>query len=141
MLRRAFIVAALAACPAMPGFAADRLSALGTQGEVYTLRAGSYADLFPGGQATAAANPVLALDVAEAGSATQRLLVPGSESAAVESNPFIVYEESSATLYLVWQSIPRVGETELKLGAFRGGQWGGVTEIRDNVGAAQGAPQ
>src|SRR3954465_11076739 len=89
---------------ASSALAADRQAALGDSGEVYLVRTGSYGELFPGGTGADAKNPVLALDIVRPGQAAQRLLVPGTDGADVESSPFELYESSSGALFLVWQS-------------------------------------
>jgi len=119
----------------------DRQSALGANGEIFAAHAGKYADLFPGGTATDGKNTVLALDVSDPVNGTQRLLVPGTENADVEQLPFLLYEESSATLFMVWQTQVSVIHPILNLGSFHGGQWGEMIRVVGDPFAKKSSPQ
>lgn len=129
----------LALVPAARAF--DRQSALGSKGELFVVQAGKYVDLFPDGQATDAKNIVLALDVTDPAGATQRLLVPGTENADVEQLPFLLYEESSATLFMVWQTQVSLIHPILNLGSYHAGQWGDVIPVLGDPFAKKSAPQ
>ncbi len=139
--RTSFIAFALglALCAAAFGF--DRQSALGADGEIFTTHAGRYADLFPGGQETDGKNVVLALDVTDPVKGTTRLLVPGTENADVEQLPFLLYEESSATLFMVWQTQVSLIHPILNLGSFHNGQWGQVIPVLGDPFAKKSSPQ
>jgi hypothetical protein len=82
---------------------AQRETVLGPNGELYTVRAGTFGELFPGQQNVPAANPVLALDVEKPDTTRVRLLVKGTEGTDVDSAPFLLYEDVSNTLFLVWE--------------------------------------
>jgi len=129
----------LTLAPAAHAF--DRQSALGAKGELFVVQVGKYADLFPGGQATDGKNTVLALDVTTPAGATQRLLVPGTENADVEQLPFLLYEESSATLFMVWQTQVSLIHPILNLGSFHAGQWGDVIPVLGDPFAKKSSPQ
>ncbi len=119
----------------------DRQSALGLHGEIFFVHAGKYADLFPGGQATDGQNTVLALDVTDPSGSTQRLLVPGTDNADVEQLPFLLYEESSSTLFMVWQTQVSLIHPILNLGSFHDGQWGSVIPVLGDPFAKKSSPQ
>src|SRR4051812_24134479 len=87
-----------------PAFAQDRTAALGTAGEVYLSKVGAYKDLFPKEHATASGNTVLAIDLIQPGATQQRLLVPYTMGADVESSPAVLFEDDSDTLFVVWAS-------------------------------------
>jgi hypothetical protein len=125
--------------PAAYGF--DRQSALGAKGELFVAYVGNYADLFPGGHATDGTNTVLALDVIDPAHGTTRLLVPGTENADVEQLPFLLYEESSATLFMVWQAQVSLIHPILNLGSFHDGQWGDVIPVLGDPFAKKSSPQ
>jgi hypothetical protein len=129
----------LALAPAAHAF--DRQSALGAKGELFVAQVGKYADLFPGGQATDGKNTVLALDVTAPSGTTQRLLVPGTDNADVEQLPFVLYEESSATLFMVWQTQVSLIHPILNLGSFHAGQWGDVIQVLGDPFATKSSPQ
>jgi hypothetical protein len=82
---------------------AQRETVLGPNGELYTVRAGTFGELFPGQQNVPASNPVLALDVEKPDATRTRLLVKGTEGVDVDSAPFLLYEDVSNTLFLVWE--------------------------------------
>jgi len=121
--------------------AADRQAALGDAGEIYQIHTGSYGDLFPTGTAAPAGNAVLALDVVRPGQAAQRLLVPGTDGADVESSPFELYESSSGTLFLVWQSQVNSISPVLYLTSFNNGTWSPAIRITGNPFAMKSSPQ
>ncbi len=79
--------------------------ALGSNGELYRIQAGVEKDLFPtDGSADVV---VLALDITRQGAngpTIQRLLVPGTGGNDVESSPSLFFEESSKSVFLVWES-------------------------------------
>ncbi|HXO20972.1 MAG TPA: hypothetical protein VOA87_13740 [Thermoanaerobaculia bacterium] len=140
MRSRAFLSAfAFGLLLAGSALAFDRQSALGSQGEIYFAQVGTYSTLFPGGKAYPGQNVVLALDVTFPGQDPQRLLVPGTSGPEVEGTPFLLYEQASGALFMVWQ-----GEIALhpilNLVSFKDGQWGQVAEVSGNF-AAKLAPQ
>lgn len=140
--RTRLLACALLAAVAASGsaFADTRTLALDGAGTAYAVSAGAYGDLFPGGRATAAANPVLALDVTPAGGATARLLVPGSEGPESEVNPFLVLDPATQTLYTVWQRQTASSST-IGLVGLAGGEFGGFLEVTDRASAVKSALQ
>jgi hypothetical protein len=119
---------------------AERQVALGGNGEVYAVAAGSYGALFPGGTAAVAGDTVLALDVARPDAAVERLLVPKTSGTDVEDSPSLVYEEISDSLFLVWRSIVNQIHPVLYLASYKGGEWGEVIEVVGNPFADKSAP-
>ncbi len=126
---------------AAAAFGFDRQSALGANGVIYVAQAGKYATLFPNGSDTDPGNIVLALDVTDPVNGTTRLLVPGTEGADVEQLPFLLYEESSATLFMVWQTQVSLIHPILNLGSLHGGQWGQVIPVLGDPFAKKSSPQ
>ncbi|MCB1056791.1 MAG: hypothetical protein KDD11_14915 [Acidobacteria bacterium] len=116
--------------------------ALGSDGELFSVLAGPYGELFGDG-AVAADSPVLALDVSRPGEATERLLVPGTDDAFgdIEGSSALVYEDSSGTLFLVWESRRNVIHPLLNLISFDGTQWAEPLVIMSNVFALKGSPR
>jgi hypothetical protein len=82
---------------------AQREAVLGANGELFTVKSGTYGELFPGQKNIEASNPVLALDIEKPDATKTRLLVKGTEGTDVDSAPFLLYEEASSTLFLVWE--------------------------------------
>src|SRR5581483_11609963 len=78
-------------------------SALGASGDVYRVESGSYKSLFPAtAPASAANNPVLALDIVHSGK-LQRVLVPGTDGPETEQSPSLAVDPITNRVYLVWQ--------------------------------------
>lgn len=98
------LLAALALTGAGARAASTRDAVLGADGDLYTVTAGTYGQLFPGGKDAATASSVLALDIVKADGARTRLLVKGTEGEDADESPFLLYEESSRTLFLVWET-------------------------------------
>jgi|CXWL01.1.fsa_nt_gi hypothetical protein len=114
---------------------------LGSQGEVYSVVAGTYGSLFPKGTALRADRPVLALDIARPDRSRQRILVRGTERPEVDAAPTLFLERSSNALYVVWESRRSATSSALLLTSFKGGQWSEPIEISDDLAPLKGAPQ
>ena len=113
---------------------------VGSAGEIYTAKAGLYGQLFPGGKETSAEYPVLALEVTKPDGAVQRLLVDGSAGPEVESLPFLLYEELSETLFLVWETRVSAIHPTLMLAGYDG-SWIEAFEIIGNPFSLKSTPQ
>jgi hypothetical protein len=135
--------AALFAAALFPaaGWALGRETALGAEGEMYIVRAGLYSELFPGQSAYPGDNVVLALDVQRPDASAQRLLVRGTGTEFVESSPSLIVEQSSDTLFLVWESRPNHFNPILMLSWFQGGEWSNPIEIVSHEFADKTPPQ
>lgn len=118
-----------------------REAALGSGGELFQVTTGTYGALFPGGRQTAASNPVLGLDIARPGEAVERILVPGTEEADVESSPYILVEGSSNTVFLVWEIRINDIHSLLRLASFDGTSWSTPIHIGKNPFSLKTAPQ
>lgn len=113
---------------------------VGSAGEIYTAKAGLYGQLFPGGTETLAENAVLALEVTRPDGTLQRLLVDGTAGPDVERLPFLLYEESSKTLFLVWETRVSAIHPILMLAGYDGG-WIEPFEIIGNPFSLKSTPQ
>ena len=129
------------ATAALPLSAAQHSAVFGRAGEVYKVRAGSYGELFPNGQATAANDSVLAVDIARPGAVTQRVLVPDSSGAAVDEEPSLFFDDPSGSLYLIWQARSAGNLAQIVLDRFDGTSWSDVTEISGAPAPLKGRPQ
>src|SRR6202047_3154394 len=116
-------------------------TALGADGQLYVVRAGSYGALFPGQSAYDAATPVLALDTTLPGSLPQRQLVQGNPDGTVESSPALIYEDASKTLYVVWLSSSTTGGSVIKPASYAANQWSPAITIIGNPSVAKTPPQ
>ncbi|HEX9942342.1 MAG TPA: hypothetical protein VGG03_10020 [Thermoanaerobaculia bacterium] len=120
--------------------AAGREAALGSGGEVYTVRAGAYKDLFPGAKDSDRDNRVIALDITQPGGALQRILVPGTGGPEVESSPSVLFEDDSQTIFLLWESEMNF-HPSLRLAGFDGSNWSKPIEVTGNAFALKSSPQ
>ena len=76
-------------------------SQLGKGGRLYTLKAGTYGDIFAVG---AGDDQLLALVVSEPGKAVDRLIVPGTEDRYPEYSPSLVYYDGDDRVFVVWET-------------------------------------
>jgi hypothetical protein len=120
--------------------AAGREVALGADGEVYAIRTGTYGELFAKGGEFDPANPVMALEITRPGAAVQRVLVPGTGGEASEKAPSVLFEESSGTAFVLWESELNFHPI-LQLAGFDGEAWSSPIEIIGNPFASKTSPQ
>jgi len=130
------VLGLLAASPALAG----RDVALGSSGEVYAVRTGTYGELFPNGRDFDPSNPVVALDVTKPKSPPQRILVPGTGGAEVESSPSVLFEDDSETVFLLWETAINLHPI-LQLAGYDGAAWSKPIEVIGNPFAPKTAFQ
>lgn len=116
-------------------------SILGSEGEIYRLRAGTYGELFPDGAATAAEHPVLALEIEHLEAPTETLLIPGTEGEDLEKSPHLLLEPSTETLYLVWVNRLNFLHSNLNLISLGEDGFSEVIEVYGNPYLSKDAPQ
>jgi hypothetical protein len=131
-------VLVLAGSPLRASLQGDEV--LGADGEVYSVREGSYGELFPGGKAIDPSYPVLALEVTHPDGSRQRHLVEGSEGRDEDHLPFLLYEESSHTVFVLWETRFNVIHPILILSGYDG-TWMEPVEIIGNPFAPKTFPQ
>lgn len=146
-----FLVTALLtlACVAPPTLAAGdgaddfpiAASALGGDGQLYQLVAGSFGDLFPEDGTQPSDNPVLALEVVEPDGTRERSVVPGSEGPDLEGAPSVVFEDAPGRLFAVWESKKKPTVSRLLLASFGADGWSEPLEISGDVSPLKGEPQ
>lgn len=115
-------------------------SALGSEGELYRVRTGSYGELFPGTATTEPAAAALVLDVLEADK-VERWLVPGTVGPDVEKSASVVFESASRTLYVVWVTDFNLVHSRINVAGFREGAWGETIEIAGDPFAIKSSPR
>jgi hypothetical protein len=125
----------------LPATALERNVALGSSGEVYLAREGTYGSLFSQGQEAPAANPVLAVEITRPGGETERLLVPGTEGRDEDRSPALVFEPGSSTLFVLWEHRVNAVQSVLALASFDGTRWERALQISSNPFSAKMAPQ
>lgn len=130
----------LLALGAAPATAALTDSALGLTGELYVVRAGTYAELFPGRRQTDPLNRVLALETRRPNQLPVRQLIPASANADTEDAASILFEEQSGTVYTLWRSRSSASNSVLKLASFDGTRWSEPVEVANNPGSTKSSP-
>jgi len=125
----------------VPARAATRESALGSVGEVYLPRVGYQSEFFPESQSSAGDDPlIVALQVLRPGEQPQWLAVPESEVMRPDASCFVLYEDLSDTVFIVWEG--RVGSHPMiKLASYRQGEWSDVLQVSDSAWTWKGFPR
>ncbi len=139
-LQTVLLAAGLGLCFAFAGLAADHETALGSGGEIYMVRTGTYGSLFPGKKDFPRDSAVLALDIQKPGAALQRILVPGTSGTEIEMTPSVVFEDDSQTVFLLWGSAINFHPT-LELAGFDGIRWSKTIDVVGNPFASKTSPQ
>ncbi len=139
--RLALLFFVLGLVPSGTVLAANRPGVLGSEGEIYFVRAGVYRELFPEGKETPAENKVLALEVNRPNKPVERLLVPDTVGPEVESFPFLVFEETSKSIVLIWRKDTNVFHQSLNLSSLQAGKWSETIEVTANPFATKITPQ
>jgi hypothetical protein len=123
MLLRSTLLCSLGALLGAGLAAAEKREvALGSNGEVYQVKAGTYGELFPGSSRYSQDFPVLALDVTAPGEEPHRILVPTSADADVESSAAVIFEDASNTAFLIWESRHSY-HSQLRVASWDGSRW------------------
>ncbi len=121
--------------------ALERTAVLGSRGEIYLAKAGTYRSLFPTGGEAEAGNQVLAIEVTKASSSTQRFLVPFTKGIEPESSPALIYEDDSDILFVVWESRITPLNSVLMLAGFDGTHWTSPIQLSGNPFSSKSSPQ
>ena len=138
---RLALVLALGLLPGTSALAGEMEAALGLSGEVYVVQNGPCGELFDDCGEGEAAWPVLALDVLRQGQAPARLLVPGTEGEEVEGTPALLFEDASASLFLVYETKLQPAHSQVNLGWLHDGTWSEVIEVSGDIYPLKGPPQ
>ncbi len=126
---------------ASSGLAAGREMTVGADGEVFVVHTGTYGELFPDGRDYDRSNSVVSLDIMRPDSPLQRILVPGTGNAEVETSPSILFEENSNTAYLLWGTKRSSIHPILQIAGFDGASWSRPVDVIGNSLAAKTSPQ
>ena len=129
------------AAPPAPARAAAPDAALGSEGELYSVRAGTVGELFPAAPGMDLENTVLALEVVRPGGERSRIPVPDTEGPEVEASPSLVFEPASGTVYVVWESRVNLVFPLLMLAGYSDGDWSERIPIYGNYTAPKTRPQ
>lgn len=144
-LIRSFMLLFSLGLVAVPVLHAQSEATVGSHGELYLIRSDIYGELFPvvpPPRGTDRGDRVLALEVARPGAPTERYLVPQTGGAADESQPFLLYEQSSDTAYLIWESrVNQIHPVLLLAGFTSDDGWTAPIQILSNFVAAKTSPR
>lgn len=133
------VVAFAGSIGAVRATAADT-RALAPSGDIFAVAEGTYGELFPQGEATLAANPVLAVAVLHPDGADERFLVPGTAGPELERLSSLLLGPDGETLHVLWQS--GAGSPTLKLASRRAdGAWAEVIDVSRGVAVLPGSPR
>lgn len=117
---------------------------LGANGDLFRVRSGVSRELFPSSGLAPSDFTVLALDITHPGAdgpTTQRLLVPETGGNDVESSPSLFFEESSKSIFLVWESRINSLHSVLYLTSLTEGTFGEVVRISGDRYSFKSSPQ
>jgi hypothetical protein len=113
---------------------------LGADGVLYTARVGTYSSLFPNGKAQPANANVLALEIQEPGGKHTRLLAPGGELVAPDAIPFVLWEDASRRLFLVWEGLSHI-HSAVRMVSYDGVDWSQPLQISGNPFTKKSSPR
>lgn len=89
---------------------------LGSDGTIYRLWSGTFDEVFgTANNALPGETPVLALDIVPPGQSLLRYLVPGTEDAASETSAALLFDRSSSSVHMVWNSRTVANQTISRL--------------------------
>jgi len=115
-------------------------AALGDDGVLYTARVGAYSSLFPKGSAFSADANVLALEIQRPDGQRRRIIVPGGERVAPDAVPFVLWENASGRLYLVWEGLSHI-HSAVRLVSFDGADWSEPLQISGHPFTKKSSPR
>jgi hypothetical protein len=107
--------------------AEQRQVALGAQGNLYRIDAGSRRQLLP--TSFGADYPVLVLTISRPGMPPQRFVVPGTEGDEVEASPAILYEEVADAVHVIWESRTNFIHSQIRLASYSDRQWSAPIDL------------
>jgi hypothetical protein len=137
----AAFAAALGVYAAAPAAAASQTAALGAHGEVYSVVSGNCAQIFSAMPGCPANHRVLALEIQRPGAPTQKTLVPSTEDFWPEDSASLLYEDSSDSLFIVWESWWNGIHPQLNLASYGPEGWSEVVEVSGSPFTEKRSPQ
>lgn len=142
-LRRTLLCALaipLAIAAAAMAAAANEQHVLGSDGSLYTAHVAAYGDLFPTGSEYPASARVLLLEVRGADGSVRYHFAPDAESIAPDAVPFLVWEDSSRRLFVIWEGMNRI-HSSVNLASFGEEGWSEVVQISGNPFTTKSSPR
>ena len=105
---------------------------LGSDGTIYRLWTGTFGELFgPDNTTVPADSSVLALDTVAPGQPLTRQLVPGTGGSAAEGSAALLFDRSSASVHIVWNSrnVANLTVSRLLLRSLTPSGWSNLIEL------------
>ncbi len=124
-----------------PSSAFGSSALIDAHGQVFSVQVGSFDDLFPGDKACLGEETVVALDRHSISGTLERLLVPGTCNAEEEVSPTLIYEESSGTVFLLWESRSGAETSRIYLSYLVADTWFGALEVTGHPATLRGSAQ
>jgi len=115
-------------------------TALGADGIVYSGRTGKYGSFFPTGTTFPAAANVLVMEIRRPDGSRSFVLPPGGETVAPDALPFLMWEETSRRLFVVWEGLTHIHST-VRLASFDGAKWSDTLQISGNPFTKKSSPR
>lgn len=144
-MRRALQTIIIALAAGLLAVAAPVLASevgLSADGEIYRVEAGTYGSLFPGAEKSRLDDAVLVLEIQRPAQAVERLLVPETEGPAVESTPYLLVEDVSNTVFLVWEAKHNYVHSQIHLASYSSQSgWSEVLELSGDIFSFKTSPQ
>lgn len=116
-----FLLAGLASLVATAARAATTEALLGHQGEVYRLSSAS----------SPAGEPYLLLAIQHPDGSTEASAVPETEGPGRENSPYLIFDNGSRTVFIVWEERINHIHSLIRLIGFREGEWTDVIEVSE----------
>lgn len=124
----------------VPASAAETATTLGSDA-VLRVRSGRYGDLFPNAPKAKVDNSVLAFETIRGGKIAERVVVPGTDGAEVESAPYVIYQDALETSFVLWQTKFNGAYSQFFLASFAAGRWSTPISLTTELWSTQTTPQ
>jgi hypothetical protein len=132
MRRAAALAIALGlAVTAGAGAAAPPGAVLGGEGELFVIEQGLFGELMNRPRSPLAENSALVLRVKRPDQPDALHPLPATLGPEVESAAALLYEESSGTLFVAWETRTNLIHSQILLAGFAGGEWGEPIDVSD----------
>lgn len=102
---------------------------LGAEGQVFSVVAGPYGEIFPGGTEDEAENSVLALRTQKVDGSSSLAVLPATLGRDRDESPVLVLETTSNRLHLLWQSWSGLAQSQLLVANLSEHGWSDPIEI------------
>ncbi len=138
-LTAAITLTAALALTGIPSSAEPQNMVLGSDGEVYQLHLGYRSEIFPA--SSDSDTFLLALEITRQDGSSDLMVIPGTDTGEdIESTAALIFEQSSQTLFLVWDSRVNYIHSVLKVASFDGEFWSDPISVHGGWLTPRGKP-